>query len=57
VPEARRRRSACPLIAVGAERCLYFDQLGAGAGPATLWIVLRDSRGGVATRAVSVIVE
>jgi len=28
-----------------------------GPGPATLWLVLRDSRGGVATRAVSVIVE
>jgi hypothetical protein len=28
-----------------------------GPGPATLWFVLRDSRGGVATRAVSVIVE
>ena len=26
-------------------------------GPATLWFVLRDSRGGVATRAVSVTVE
>jgi hypothetical protein len=28
-----------------------------GPGPATLWLVLRDSRGGVATRAVPVIVE
>jgi len=28
-----------------------------GPGPATLWFVLRDSRGGVATRAVPVIVE
>lgn len=28
-----------------------------GPGPATLWLVLRDSRGGVATRAVPVTVE
>jgi hypothetical protein len=28
-----------------------------GPGPATLWFVLRDSRGGVATRAISVIVQ